>query len=92
MIVSIAIVLPAEPCLFTSVPKSCLFLFWRGTTALLNRIKEAERQTPDRRDFLDYAVMFGGGGVLAKFALSALSIHLPVYVGFDSGDFELIST
>jgi hypothetical protein len=59
--------------------------------ALLNTIKEAERQVPERREILDYAVMFGGGGVIAKFALAALNVKRPVYVGFDSGDHERIS-
>jgi hypothetical protein len=63
---------------------------WLSST-IPNDIKKAEQQRPERREFLGHAVMFGGARVIAKFAMAALDMTLPVYVGFDSGDFELVS-
>lgn len=50
---------------------------------------EAER-TPTERTTLTYAVTFGAGAVLSRFAMLALQFRQPVYVGFDSGDFARI--
>lgn len=60
------------------------------STKLLNDIKQAERKIPDLREFLDYAVMLGAAGIIAKFAIRELKLKQQTYLGFDSGDFELI--
>jgi hypothetical protein len=61
------------------------------SAAILNDIKEAELQIPDHREMLDYAVMFGGAGIIAKFAIKTMGIALPVFVGFDCGDYERVA-
>ncbi len=58
---------------------------------LLNQIKIAEAELPDRADVLDYAVMLGGTALTVKGAIQVQKVSLPVYVGFDSGDFLLVS-
>jgi hypothetical protein len=50
---------------------------------------EAARM-PAERKTLTYAVTFGAGAVLSRFAMLALQFRRPVYVGFDSGDFARI--
>jgi hypothetical protein len=46
---------------------------------------------PGERDVIDYAVMFGGAAILAKFSCIQLGFKLPIYVGFDSGDLARIA-
>ena len=40
---------------------------------------------------LDYALMFGAAATLSRFVALALGVGLPIYVGFDSGDFARIA-
>jgi hypothetical protein len=58
---------------------------------LLEQIKIAEAEMPDNADVLDYAVMLGGAALAVKGAIQAQRVVLPVYVGFDAGDFLLVS-
>jgi|SRR5579864_1349852 len=58
---------------------------------VLNRIKAAEGEFPRESDFLDYALMLGGAALIAREAVANLNVSLPVYAGFDSGDFVLAS-
>jgi len=52
---------------------------------------DAETLTmPTKRNALTYAVTFGAGAVLSRFAMLAFQLWQPVYVGFDSGDFARI--
>jgi len=71
---------------------------------VLNGIKDAIKQTeraalaagnerPEDYYILDYAVMFGAAALLTKFAIEPLNLQIiPVYVGFDSGDWALVNT
>lgn len=64
------------------------------TSDLLNIAKsEAVRIGPASAKFslFDYAVMFGAAATLSRFAALSLGIGLPIYVGFDSGDFARIA-
>jgi hypothetical protein len=61
------------------------------STVTLKQIKEVERQLPERQEMLDYAVMFGAGAIIAKFAIKMVGVDLPVYVGFDFGDYERVT-
>ena len=47
-------------------------------------------RTPAEQKVLAYAVTFGAGAVLSRFATLALKLPQPVYVGFDSGDFARV--
>ena len=58
---------------------------------LLDQIKIAEAELPDRAAVLSYAVMLGGAALTVKGVIQARKVSLPVYVGFDSGDFLLVS-
>lgn len=74
------------------------------TSSVLNGIKDALRRVektaldagkerPEDYHVLDYAVMFGAAAVLTKFAIQPLNARkIPVYVGFDSGDWALVNT
>jgi hypothetical protein len=59
-------------------------------TDLFQIVKEVAALAEQRRELLEYAIMFGAASVLAKFAIIACDLALPVYVGFDSGDFALV--
>jgi hypothetical protein len=64
------------------------------TSQLLDTIKnEALRIGTDSPKYsvLVYAVMFGAAATLSRFATRSLGITLPIYVGFDSGDFAKIA-
>jgi hypothetical protein len=70
-------------------PKSRYF-----TSQLLAAVKnEAVRIGKDSPKYsvLDYAVMFGAAATLSRFVARSLGITLPIYVGFDSGDFAKIA-
>lgn len=58
---------------------------------LLEQVKIAEAELPAEADVLDYAVMLGGAALIIKGATQVRGVSLPVYVGFDSGDFLLVS-
>lgn len=74
------------------------------TSSVLNSIKDALRRVekaalhtgkerPEDYHVLDYAVMFGAAAILTKFAIQPLNAQkIPVYVGFDSGDWALVNT
>jgi len=63
----------------------------RHLTSLVLKAIDAETATiPTKRDALNYAVTFGAGAMLSRFAMLALQLRQPVYVGFDSGDFARI--
>ena len=64
------------------------------TSQLLDAVKnEAVRIGRNSPKFcvFDYAVMFGAAATLSRFAAQSLGITLPIYVGFDSGDFARIA-
>jgi len=64
------------------------------TSHLLDTVKsEAVRIGRESAKFsvFDYAVMFGAAATLSRFAGLSLGISLPIYVGFDSGDFARIA-
>src|SRR5262245_10569598 len=64
------------------------------TSGLLNMVKsEAGRIGGGSPKFsvFDYAVMFGAAATLSRFAARSLGITVPIYVGFDSGDFARIA-
>ena len=56
-----------------------------------NELGLAKTELPSEYDVLEYALMFGAAALLTKFTIRALGIRLPVYVGFDSGDWALIA-
>ncbi len=58
---------------------------------LLEQIRIAETELPEQADVLDYAVMLGGAAITVKGAIKVRGVSLPVYVGFDAGDFLLVS-
>lgn len=58
---------------------------------VLNQIKAAEGKAPSESDFLDYVLMLGGAALISREAVANLNVSLPVYAGFDSGDFVLAS-
>jgi hypothetical protein len=64
-------------------------------SAAVERIRNSTRhkngQVPDGDPIRDYALMFGAAAILTKFAILSLTVRLPIYVGFDSGDFALIA-
>jgi hypothetical protein len=57
---------------------------------LLEQIRIAHAELPEVADVLDYAVMLGGAALTVKGA-TQVGVSLPVYVGFDAGDFLLVS-
>jgi hypothetical protein len=57
---------------------------------ILNRIRELAYQRPEMRQLLDYTILFGAAAILAKSVVANLGLRLPVYVGFDSGDYGLV--
>jgi hypothetical protein len=57
---------------------------------VLNRIKEVGCERPELQQLLDYAVLFGAAAILANNVVHCLGLRLPVYVGFDSGDYSLV--
>jgi hypothetical protein len=64
------------------------------TSQLLDIVKgEAIRVGGESPKFtvFDYAVMFGCAATLSRFAALSLGFGVPVYVGFDSGDFARIA-
>jgi len=54
---------------------------------LLDQIRMTEAERPKEADVLDYAVMLGAAAIVVKGATQIVGVSLPVYVGFDSGDF-----
>jgi hypothetical protein len=48
------------------------------------------KELSDEYCLLDYAIMFGAAALFTRFVVRALTIRLPVYVGFDSGDWALV--
>jgi hypothetical protein len=60
-------------------------------SSVLQLIKQAGKLNPRKREVLEYAVMLGAASILAKHAVIPHSLSLPIYVGFDSGDFLLAS-
>jgi hypothetical protein len=58
---------------------------------LLEQIKITGAEQPEQADVLDYALMLGGAALAVKGAIEAQGVSLPVYVGFDSGDFLSVS-
>ncbi len=59
-------------------------------SAVLSSVRESACEESSRKDILGYAVLFGAAAILAKEAVISIGLHLPVYVGFDSGDFAVI--
>ena len=60
-------------------------------SATLNAIYRILQQKPERTEVLKYAVAFGAAGIIAKNTSVSLGLKIPVYVGFDSGDYALVS-
>ncbi len=66
-------------------------------STILNVVKEEvlrlrqSTQTYAASELFDYAVMFGAAALLTKFAALSLGVRLPIYLGFDSGDFARIT-
>jgi hypothetical protein len=58
---------------------------------ILNRIRELGLRLSVSRQLLDYVILFAATAIVAKNAVAILGIRLPVYVGFDSGDYALVS-
>jgi hypothetical protein len=67
------------------------------SSRLLNSVKHEtnrlRQSTADHNQLavFDYAVRFGAAAVVSKFAALSLGLRLPVYVGFDSGDFACVA-
>jgi hypothetical protein len=57
---------------------------------LLMAVDDEIAKMPAERKTLTYAVTFGAGAVLSRFASLALQLRQSIYVGFDSGDFARI--
>jgi len=57
---------------------------------VINEAVRIGRASP-RFSVFDYALMFGAAATLSRFAARSLGITLPIYVGFDSGDFARIA-
>ncbi|HEX6802134.1 MAG TPA: hypothetical protein VF133_00510 [Terriglobales bacterium] len=58
---------------------------------ILNRIRELGSDDVESRQIFDYAILLGAAGVLAKSVGANIGINVPTYVGFDSGDYALVS-
>ena len=58
---------------------------------VLNQVKGAKPDSTDQADLFEYALMLGGAALVSRAAVESLAISLPVYAGFDSGDFVLAS-
>jgi len=58
---------------------------------VLEQIKAAEAEFPGKAEVLNYALMLGGAALIAREVVQNLKVSLPVYAGFDSGDFLLAS-
>jgi hypothetical protein len=61
------------------------------TSQVLNMIAQLAATEPRVRDLLNYAVLFGAAGIIAKCVSRYLGLNVPVYTGFDSGDYSLVS-
>lgn len=61
------------------------------TSELLDQLKRGALSDQSSREFIEYAVMFGLGSLLAKFGLPEQAFGLKVIVGFDEGDFAEIA-
>jgi hypothetical protein len=48
-------------------------------------------ETPEQNDLFGYALVFGAAATMTRATMKHLSIDLPVFVGFDEGDYALIS-
>jgi hypothetical protein len=57
---------------------------------VLKAVDAETARMPAERKTLTYAVTFGAGAVVSRFATLGLHLRQPVYVGFDSGDFARI--
>jgi len=62
-----------------------------GIKSRIRRELANEECATPKFELLDYALMLGAAALLTKFVIKALAIQLPVYVGFDSGDWALIN-
>jgi len=58
--------------------------------SLLRLLASSRPLNSKKAEAFDYLVVFGASAILVKFALKACSITLPVFVGFDSGDFARV--
>jgi hypothetical protein len=58
---------------------------------ILDRIKELGLSVPARQQLFDHVILFGAAAILAKNAVANIGIRAPLYVGFDSGDYALVS-
>jgi hypothetical protein len=58
---------------------------------LLEEIKVAEAELPEEADLLTTQSCWEGLPLTVKGAIQVRGVSLPVYVGFDSGDFLLVS-
>jgi len=58
---------------------------------ILDRIKRLNYGEHHRQQLFDYVILFGAAAILAKEAVASVGIRAPLYVGFDSGDYALIS-
>lgn len=54
---------------------------------VLDGIKAVASEFPEQAAVLEYTVMLGGAAMLARHAAESLKVILPIYVGFDSGDY-----
>ena len=64
------------------------------TSQLLDLLKDEARRVGEdspRFAIYDYALMFGAAATLSRFAVRSLQATLPVFVGFDSGDFAQVA-
>ncbi len=59
----------------------------RLDSAVLDVIREIALRTPELDDVLSYAVTLGAAATLGKEASASVGLSLPIFVGFDSGDY-----
>lgn len=61
-------------------------------SSLLLAVARATRaQSSNQRQVFDYLLTFGAAGLIAKFSSLSYGIPLPVFVGFDSGDYARVA-
>lgn len=58
---------------------------------VLDVVQAQKTLMPDSYQILDYLLTFGAAAIIAKFAAAACGMTLPVFVGFNSGDFACVS-
>jgi hypothetical protein len=54
---------------------------------MLDRIMYESPELLNKRDVFEFLLLFGAAAVIARSVVSQLGLHLPTFVGFDSGDF-----